>query len=89
MGVIVISLATPHSAGENFGCTGEHLGVLATSLGALATSLGERTTNHGAPATCVGAPQLPVVKFRKNNFFFGNPAGAAGSHGFYLSFNVC
>ena len=34
MGVIVISLGTPGSAGENFGCTWEHLGALTTSLGA-------------------------------------------------------
>jgi len=34
MGVMVISLETPWSAGENFGCTWEHLGVPATSLGA-------------------------------------------------------
>jgi len=34
MGVIVISLGTPQSAGENFGCTWEHLGVPTTSLGA-------------------------------------------------------
>jgi len=27
MGVIVTSLGTPRSAGENFGCTWEHLGV--------------------------------------------------------------
>ena len=40
MGVIVIGLGTPRSAGENFGCTWEHLGAPATSLGAPTTSLG-------------------------------------------------
>jgi hypothetical protein len=39
MGVIVISLGTPRSAGEIFGRTWEHLGALATSLRALTTSL--------------------------------------------------
>jgi hypothetical protein len=34
MGVIVISLGTPRSAGENIGCTWEHLEAPATSLGA-------------------------------------------------------
>jgi len=35
MGVIMISLGTPRSAGENFGYTREHLGAPVTSLGAL------------------------------------------------------
>jgi hypothetical protein len=32
MGVIVISLGTPRSAGENFGCTWEHQGTPTASL---------------------------------------------------------
>jgi hypothetical protein len=40
MGVIVRSLRTPRSAGENFGCTLEHCAALVTSLGALVISLG-------------------------------------------------
>ena len=39
MGVIVIDLGTPWSAGENYGCTWEHLGAPATGLGAPTTSL--------------------------------------------------
>ena len=38
MGVIVIGLGTPRSAGENFECTWELLGVPTTSLGAPATA---------------------------------------------------
>ena len=56
MGVIVISLRTPRSAGENFGCTWEHLGAPATSLGALTRSLGAQMTCLGAPTTNLGAP---------------------------------
>jgi len=39
MGVIVIGLRTPRSAGENFGCILEQLELPATSLGAPTTSL--------------------------------------------------
>ena len=60
MGVIVTSLGTPRSAGENFGCTWENLGALATSLGAPATSLGAPTTSLGAPAKTLGAPRITV-----------------------------
>jgi len=49
MGVIVISLGTPQSAGDNFGCTWEHLAAPARSLGALTTSLGAPATTPGAP----------------------------------------
>jgi len=40
MGVIVIGLGTPRSAGENIGSIWEHLGGPAISLRALTTSLG-------------------------------------------------
>ena len=87
MGVIVIGLGTPRSAGENFRCTWEcqgqsweHLEVLATSLGAPATSL-------GLPATSLGAPRMTGEQSGKNNIFFGNTAGAPGNHSYYLSFN--
>ena len=73
MGVIVISLGTPQSAGENFGCTWEHLGVPTTSLGAQATSW--------------GAPRITVQQSGKKNLFFGIAAGARGNHRYYLSFN--
>jgi len=51
MGVIVIGLGTPQSAGENFGCAWEHPGMPATSLGALTTSL--RT--HGSASNKSGS----------------------------------
>jgi len=51
----VISLGTPWSAGENFGCTWEHLGALATSLGAPVTSLGASKTSLGAWTPSLGA----------------------------------
>jgi len=56
MGVIVISLRTPRSTGENFACTLKHLGAQATSLGALTTSLGALTRSLGALMTSLGAP---------------------------------
>jgi len=36
--VIVVSLRTPRSAGENFGCTWQHLGARTTSLGSLGSA---------------------------------------------------
>ena len=94
--MIVISLGTPRSAGENFGCTWEYLGAPArslgapaTSLGVVSTSLGAPTTSLGAPATCLGAPRITVEKSGKNNIFFGNAAGAPGNRSYYLSFNDC
>ena len=51
MGVIVISLRTPQSVEENFGCTWEHLGPPVTSLGVLTTSVEALTPGLGAPAT--------------------------------------
>jgi len=53
MGVIVIRLGTPRSAGENFVCTWEHLGALTTSL--------------GAPATTPGAPRITVEQSGKTS----------------------
>jgi len=82
MGVIVISLGTPWSAGENFGCTWEHLGVLVTSLGVPTRSL-------GALATCLGASRITVEQSGQNKIFFGNAAGAPGNHTYYLLFNNC
>jgi hypothetical protein len=49
MGVNVICLRTPRSAGENFGCIWENLRVPATSLG-------ELTTRIGAPGSVSGQP---------------------------------
>ena len=83
MGVIVISLGSPLSAGEIFGCTWEHLGAPATSLGVRRRSL-------SVPMTGLGAPPIAVEQSGKNNiFFFGNAAGAPGNHSYYLSFNNC
>ena len=101
MGVIVISLGTPRSARENFGCTWERLGAPTTSLGAPTTclgapttSLGATTTRLGAPTTCLGAPttslgapRITVQQSGKNNIFFGIAAGAPGNQSYYLSFN--
>jgi len=94
MGVIVISLGTPRSAGVNFGCTWKCLGVPAPSLGAQATSL--------------GAPLIAVEQSGKNIFFRNstgvpgmlqmpleccrcawNAAGAPGDHSYYSSCNNC
>jgi len=80
MGVIVIGLGTPPSAGENFRNTWEHLGALATSLGTPVTSL-------GAPAAILGAPRITVEQSGNNIIFFGNVAGAPGNNSYYLSFN--
>jgi len=97
MGVIVISLRTSRSAGENFACTWEHLGVPATSLEAPTTSLGAPTTSLGAPTTSLGAPTTRLgapgstsnhCKAEwENDIFFGNVAGAPGNHSYYLSFD--
>ena len=63
MGVIVISLATPRSARENFGFILKGLGVPATSL--------------GAPATTLGAPLFTVEQSGKN-IFLVNATGVPG-----------
>jgi len=86
MGVILISLGTPRSARENFGCTWEHLGAPATSLGAPAPSLGAPTISLRALATTLESPGITVEQSGKN-IFFGHAAGAPGNHTYYLSFN--
>jgi len=63
-----------------FGCTWEHLGAPATRLGAPTTSL-------GAPVSSQGAPRITVEQSGRNTILFGNTAGAAGNHSYYLSFN--
>jgi hypothetical protein len=102
MGVIVISLRMPRSAGDNFGCTWERLGVPATrlevpatslgvprkSLGVPATSLEAPTTSLRAPATCVGEPWITAEHSVKSNYV-GNAAGAPRNHGYYLLFKNC
>jgi len=80
MGVIVIGLGTPRSAGENFGCTWEHRGHAWERQG-------QSWEHLGAPTTCLGAPRITVEQSRKNNIFFGNAAGAPGNHSYYLPFN--
>jgi len=80
MEVIMTSLGTPRSAGENFGCTWGNLGAPATFLGEPATCL-------GVPATTLGALRIPVEQSGKN--IFGTAAGAPGNHSYYLSFNDC
>jgi len=85
-GVPVISLGTPRSAGENFGCTWEGLEAPATSLGVPTTSLGAPTTSLGTPTTSLGAPRITVPQSGQN-IFFGIAAGAPGNHSYYSSFN--
>jgi len=84
MGGIVISLRTPHSAGEDFECSWEHLWVPATSLWAPTTSLGAAMKSLEAPTTSLGAPRITVKQSGKHNIFFGNVAGAPGNHSYYL-----
>jgi len=87
MGVIVIGLGTPLSAGENFGSTWVHRRQAWERRGQSWERLGARTTGLGAPATSLGAPRITVEQSGKNNIFFGNAAGAPGNHSYYLSFN--
>ena len=96
-GVIVISLRTPRSAGENFECTWDHLRVPATSRGSPAPSLGAPTISLGAPTTSMGASGSASDKSRSTSnqckavwekqHLLGNVAGAPGNHSYYLSFN--
>ena len=94
IGVIVISLETPWSTRENFGCTWECLEALTTSLGAPATSLGAPVRSLRVPAICLrvparslGVPRITVEQSGKNNICFGNAAGAPGNHSHCISFN--
>ena len=94
MGVSVIGLGTPRSAGENFGYTWErlgqsweHLGAPATSLGAPTTSLEVPETSLGVPWTSLGATRITVEQSGKNYIFFGSTTGVPGNHSYYLSFN--
>jgi len=87
MDVIVISLGTYQSAGENLGFTWDHLGAPATRLGGPATSLNVPMTGLGAPATSLGAPRITVEQSGKN--IFGMAACAPGNHSYYLLFNDC
>ena len=86
MGVVVMSLGTSQSAGENVGWTWEQLGAPTTSQGAPKTSLGVPTTSLAAPTTSLGAPRITVQQSGKNNFF-ENTAGGPGNYSYYLSFN--
>jgi len=90
MGVIVISLRTPQSAGENFRCTWEHLGVPKTSLGALMINLEVAMTSLGASGSASDKPGSTSNDCEgdwENDIFFGNIAGAPGNHWYYLLFN--
>ena len=86
MGVIVTSLGTPRSAGENLGCTWDHLGAPVTSLRALAARLGAPTTSLGAPASTLGAPRITVWQSGRI-FIFGNAGHCPRNHSYYLLFN--
>jgi len=63
MGMIVISLGTPRSAGGNFEWTTNCLGMPATSL--------------RAPGTSLAAPRIMVEQSGKN-IFFGNATAVPG-----------
>ena len=80
MRVIVTSLGTPRSAGENFGTTWVRW-----------QQAWERTRqvseHFGVPATILGAPRIAVERSGKNNISFPKAAGAHGNHSYYLSFN--
>jgi len=83
IGVTVIGLGTPPSAGANFRCTWEHRqqawecrGHSWEHLGAPASSLGAPATSLGAPATSLGAPRITVEQSEKDIILFGNAAGA-------------
>ena len=56
MGVIVISLEAPRSAGENVRCTWEHLGAPATSLGAPQITVDQSGKNNIFFGNAAGAP---------------------------------
>jgi len=73
MGVIVMSLGTPRSAGENIGSTCERRRHVWESL--------------GTPAASLGYPRITVEQCGKNNIPFRNAAGAPGNHSYYLLFN--
>ena len=49
--------------------------------------LGPPVTNLVAPTTILGAHRITVVQSGKNIVFFGNTAGVAGNHSYYLCFN--
>jgi len=76
MGVTVIGLGTPRSAGENSGCTWEHQRQAWKRRGQSWEHLGTPATSLGAPGTGLGAPRITVEQSGKNHIFFGNAAGA-------------
>jgi len=75
-GVIVISLRTSQSTGENFECTWEYLGVPATCLGAPPTSLGSPTASLGSPTTNLGSPTTNLGSPTTN---LGSPTTTLGA----------
>jgi hypothetical protein len=58
-----------------------------SSLEAPMTWLGVPLTGLGAPMTSLEAPRITVGQSESKNIFFGDPAGAAGNHGYNLLFN--
>ena len=95
MGMIVISLRTPRSAGENFGSTWERERQVRKpwrQAWERRQQVWERqrqvwegrrqASKHlGAPATNLGAPQITVKQSGENDIFL---AGAPGNHSYYL-----
>jgi hypothetical protein len=80
MGVIVIGLGTPRSAGEKFGCIWKLLGAPVRSLEVPMTDL-------GAPGQGLGAPRITIAQSGKHNIFFDKMASANRNHSYYRSFN--
>jgi hypothetical protein len=102
MGVIMMSLRSPQSAGENIECTWVRLGAATRSLGAPTTSLGAATSSLGAATACLGAlmkklgaPMTSMGAHRINVeqsgecIFFGNAARARGNHSYSDHSTIC
>jgi len=84
-GVIVISLGTPQSAGEEFGCTWEHLGAPGTA----GDKSGSADDKPWSPGDNSGSTSNHSRAVWQNNIFIGDVAGASGNHSYYLLFNDC
>jgi len=96
--VIVISLRTPRSAGENFGSTWERQRQVRKpwrqgwkrrqQVWECQRQVWEgrrQAWKHlGAPSTSLGAPQITVKQSGKNDIFLGNVSGVPGNHSYYL-----
>jgi len=90
LGVIIISLRTPWSTGENLGCTwGRRWQVWEHrhKPGSTWECQREAREHRQQAWEHLGAPQITVKQSGKNDIIFANGAGATGNHSYYLSFN--